>query len=166
MLKSIIVATDEHGAIGRNNTLMWHLRDDLKRFKELTTGHTIVMGRNTFNSLPNGPLPNRVNVVISSTIKEKEGIICFDTFEKASHYIEAQGEDELFIIGGGKLYGSTLDEADKLYLTVVHHSFPDVDTFFPDWDPRNWDVLKIKHCQANEQNEYDSTFYELRRKKI
>lgn len=166
MIKSIIVATDEHGAIGRDNDLMWHLRADLKRFKELTIGHTVMMGRNTFHSLPKGPLPNRTNVIISNTLKEVEGAICFDSFNYAVKYIEAQGEDELFIIGGGKLYNSTLDEADKLYITIVHHIFEDADTFFPDWDPRNWDVLKMKHIAADEQNEYDSTFYELRRKQL
>lgn len=166
MIKSIIVATDEHGAIGRNNDLLWHLRADLKRFKELTTGHTVVMGRNTFHSLPNGPLPNRTNVIISSTMKKVEGVICFDSFDYAARYIEGQGEDELFIIGGGKLYNSTLDDADKLYITIVHHTFENADTFFPDWDPRNWEILKMKHIAADEQNEYDSTFYELRRKQL
>lgn len=165
MKKSIIVAVDEAGGIGRSNDLMWHLREDLKRFKAITTGHSIVMGRNTYHSLPNGALPNRRNIVVSTTLTDPfEGITCLPTIEDAIAYAQSMGEDELFIIGGGKLYASTINLVDKMYLTRVHHTFHDADTFFPEWNSEDWAVVKTIHCPADDNNEFDTTFYELEKR--
>jgi dihydrofolate reductase len=156
---SIIVAIAENRAIGKDNKLLWHLSDDLKRFKRLTTGHTLIMGRNTFLSLPNGPLPNRRHVVISDVPGEE-----FEGCEMAysvEHAIELAGAtDECFVIGGGMVYAQFLPLAGKLYLTRVHHSF-EADTFFPEIDFGRWKVLATEEVDAGPGNEYPHTYTEL-----
>ena len=136
---SIIVAVAKNRAIGKDNLLLWHLSDDLKRFKKLTTGHTLIMGRNTFLSLPNGALPNRRHIVITDRVDE-----AFDGCEMARSIEEAiklAGKDEeCFVIGGGMVYAQFLPMAGKLYLTQVHESF-EADTFFPEIDFSQWKAL-------------------------
>ncbi|MFW5821689.1 MAG: dihydrofolate reductase, partial [Bacteroidota bacterium] len=119
---SIIVAIAENNAIGKNNELLWKISDDLKRFKKLTTGHKVIMGRNTYLSLPNSPLPNRKNVVITDIENEKfEGCEMAYSIEEA--LANVQENEEAFVIGGGMIYKQFLPHANKLYLTRVHQSF-------------------------------------------
>ncbi len=153
---SIIVAIAENYAIGLNNDLLWHLSDDLKRFKKITTGHTIMMGRNTFLSLPNGALPNRRHIVISDIEGEH-----FDGCEMAGSIEEAitlaGDNDECFVIGGGMVYKQLLPVCRKLYLTRVHHSF-EADTFFPEIDFSEWELSEEEKVPAGEKNEYAHTY--------
>ncbi|MCK5135167.1 MAG: dihydrofolate reductase [Bacteroidales bacterium] len=156
---SIIVAIAENNAIGKDNRLLWHLSDDLKRFKKLTTGHTLIMGRNTFLSLPNGALPNRRHIVISDVTGESfEGCEMARSIDMA---IDMAGNDkECFVIGGGMVYAQFLPVAGKLYLTQVHHSF-EADTFFPKIDFQQWKSVFSESVKAGEKNEYPHTYTEL-----
>lgn len=135
---TIIVAISENNAIGKDNDLLWHISSDLKRFKEITTGHTIIMGRKTYLSLPRRPLPNRRSIVISSNFKnDNPEVIVVNSIEKA---IEAadQGKEN-FIIGGETVYRQFLPLADKIYLTVVHKEY-DADVYFSDINYDDWDI--------------------------
>lgn len=152
MVLSIIVAIGADNAIGRGGDLLWHLPSDLKRFKETTMGHSVVMGRKTFLSLPKGPLPRRRNIVISQTLPPQEGIELYPSLEEALEAVA--GEQEVFIIGGGMLYEATLAIADRLYLTRVEASFSDADTFFPEIDFSQWRPISEEHFPADEKNRY------------
>ena len=155
---SIIVAIAENQAIGKDNRLLWHISEDLKRFKKLTTGHTLIMGRNTFLSLPNGALPNRRHIVIS----DQEGEI-FDGCEMARSIEEAiqlaEVDDECFVIGGGMVYAQFLPLAGKLYLTQVQASF-EADTFFPEINFDQWRSLNKEKVEAGFKNQYAHTYTE------
>lgn len=127
----IIVAIDRKGAIGRGGDLLYHISADLRRFKALTTGNTVVMGRRTFESLPKGALPNRRNIVVTrQSGYTAPGIEVAHTPE-AALAMASEGSGETFVIGGGELYRSALPHADELLLTVVDAETPDADTFFP-----------------------------------
>jgi dihydrofolate reductase len=158
---SIIVAIAENRAIGKDNRLLWHLSDDLKRFKKLTSGHTLIMGRNTFLSLPNGALPNRRHIVISDIPGET-----FEHCEMAGSIEQALemagSSDECFVIGGGMVYAQFLPVAGKLYLTRVHHSF-EADTYFPEIDFSLWRALHTESAGADEKNAYAHTYTEYER---
>lgn len=153
---SIIVAIAENYAIGLDNKLLWHLSDDLKRFKKITTGHTMIMGRNTFLSLPNGALPNRRHIVISDIEGESfEGCEMAGSIDKA---VTLAGEnDECFVIGGGMVYKQFLPIAGKLYLTRVHQSF-EADTFFPEIDFSEWELTESEDVPAGEKNEFAHSY--------
>lgn len=159
---SIIVAIAENRAIGKDNKLLWHISEDLKRFKQLTTGHTLIMGRNTFLSLPNGALPNRRHIVISDVKNEN-----FDGCEMASSIDDAVSmagsDDECFVIGGGMVYAQFLPLAGKLYLTQVQHSF-DADTFFPEIDFKQWKKISGETVEAGGKNEFAHSYTEYIRK--
>jgi dihydrofolate reductase len=156
---SIIVAIAENNAIGKDNRLLWHLSDDLKRFKKLTTGHTLIMGRNTFLSLPNGALPNRRHIVISDVPDETfEGCEMAASIEEAVRL--AGNADECFVIGGGMVYAQFLPLAGKLYLTQVHVTL-EGDTFFPSIDFSQWKTLVTEKVPAGEKNQYPHTYTEL-----
>lgn len=159
---SIIVATDENNAIGRNNGLLCHLPNDLKYFKRVTEGHPVIMGRKTFESLPKGALPNRRNIVITAN-----KALRFDNCEMAASLEEAisliKDESEAFIIGGGSVYKQALPLADKLYITRIHHGFAGVDTFFPEINPPEWEVISSEENPADEKNKYAHTFIVLQR---
>jgi len=156
---SIIVAIARNRAIGKDNKLLWHLSDDLKRFKKLTTGHTLIMGRNTFLSLPNGALPKRRHIVISDRPEESfEGCEMAGSIEEA---VELAGsKKECFVIGGGMVYKQFLPVAGKLYLTQVHESF-EADTFFPEIDFTMWKALASEEVEAGERNQYAHTYTEF-----
>jgi len=160
---SIIVAVAENGAIGKDNDLIWYLSDDLKRFKALTTGHTIIMGRKTFESLPKGALPNRTNVVLTKD-KSKFFPNCL-MLHSVEEIIEKYAEDdeEHFIIGGGQLYTDLLQFANRIYLTRVHHSF-EADVFFPEINMDDWIVESEEKHGVSEKNEYVYSFINLKRK--
>lgn len=162
MTLSIIVAVASDGAIGRANDLLWHLPADLKRFKELTTGHTILMGRKTFESLPRGPLPNRRNIIISRSLPAQPGAEVYPTIQQA---LEACASDEeVFIIGGGEIYRQLLPNTEQIYLTRVQASFPDAEVFFPELDSTEWIEEAREVYPRDERNEYDTELLLLHRR--
>ncbi len=154
---SIVAALADDYAIGFKEKLPWYLPADLKYFKELTTGHTILMGKRTFESLPNGPLPNRTNIVLTSIISEgiNEGYFEADSLEDAFE-ISASAE-QVFIIGGASVYKQTLDMADRLYLTWVHDEFK-ADAYFPEIDFSLWKEIDRKDYEADEKNKHPYSF--------
>lgn len=156
-VKSIIVATDEENAIGKDNNLLCHLPNDLKYFKKITDGHPVIMGRKTFESLPKGALPNRRNIVIT---RNKE--LHFDRCEMCSSVEEVvalcKDEPEIFFIGGGSVYKEVIDVADKLYLTRIHHRFGDADTFFPRIDRELWVEVSREDNPMDEKHKYAYSF--------
>ncbi len=157
---SIIVAVAENNAIGRNNDLLTYISADLKRFKALTTGYTIIMGRKTFESLPKGALPNRRNVVISRNSDFIcEGAELVQSPEEALSLCES--DEKVFIIGGGTIYKSFMKQADSIYLTKIHHDFEDADTFFPDVLDTEWKVTKRVDVDNDEKSEYSYSFIDL-----
>ena len=134
---SIIVAIAENYAIGKNNDLLWHIPEDMKRFKQITSGHKIIMGKRTYESLPYRPLKNRTNIVISDIPGDfYEGCIMAYSIEEAKNLCPP--DEECFIIGGGMVYRQFLPLADKLYITWVDKSF-EADIFFPEIDPATWE---------------------------
>ncbi len=159
---SIIVAADENNAIGKNKQLLWHLPYDLQNFKKLTTGHTIIMGRRTFESLPAGALPNRKNIVLTGV---PEAII--DNVFACSSMEEAitlcSKEDEIYMIGGALVYKQALPIAETLYFTRVHHVFEGADTFFPEIDFTEWEEVSKENHPADEKHAYPYTFYTYKR---
>ena len=156
---SIVVAIAENGAIGYKNDLLWHLPADLKRFKKMTTGHSLIMGSRTFRSLPKGALPNRRNIVLSRTQQDFPGAEWAASPEVA---LELVGEEaEAFVIGGAQVYEQMLPYTDKIYLTRVHADFPEADTFFPELDMSEWVELSRTEYPADEKNRYATTLLEL-----
>jgi dihydrofolate reductase len=146
---AIIAALDERNGIGRDGGLLCHLPGDLKHFRELTTGHSVIMGRNTYESLPKGALPNRTNIVVTAdTAENYPGCFVARSLDEALAFCG----DTVFIIGGGKLYRSALHLADRLYLTRIHHTFDDADTFFPEIDPGQWRLLRREEHTAEKYN--------------
>lgn len=144
MTISIIVAAATNGAIGIRNRMPWHIAEDLHRFKTLTTGHTIVMGRKTYESLPHGALPQRRNLVVSRTVKARPGCEVFASLAAALE--TCRDEEEVFIIGGAMLYQQALPLAHRIYLTRVDTVPAEADAFFPPIDPRQWrPTKKEKH---------------------
>ncbi len=159
---SIIVAIAENYAIGKNNDLLWHISADLKRFKTLTSGRTVVMGKNTFYSLPIRPLPNRKNIVLTDAEGEEiDGCVMAYSLEHAMELMDAESEN--FIMGGGSIYRQFLPLAQKLYLTKVHKSY-EADTFFPEIDFDNYDLLEKTDIMSDPDNSL-SYSYEVYRKK-
>ena len=154
---AIVVIVDEENGIGKDGNLLCHLPNDLKHFKKLTTGHTIIMGRRTYESLPKGALPNRTNIVITSDNEENyPGCIVARSVDEAISLSE--DKEKVFIIGGGKIYNTTLHLANKLYLTRIHHVFDDADTFFPDIDFNNWKLIEEEKHKADDKHMYDYSF--------
>ena len=159
---SLIVAVAEDRAIGDKGNLLWHLSSDLKRFKAITTGHTIIMGRKTYDSLPNGALPNRRNIVISRQLKSLKDAEVYSDIDEALK--ATSDEDIVYIIGGGEIYKKTFPHAEELHLTLVHKSYPEADTRFPEWKLTDWNILKQERIGQDEKNELDSVYYHLTRK--
>ncbi|TNJ42537.1 dihydrofolate reductase [Tamlana fucoidanivorans] len=159
---TIIVAAAENNAIGKGNQLIWHLSDDLKRFKALTNAHHIIMGRKTFESFPK-PLPNRTHVVITrqADYKVPDGVIVVNNLEDA---IDASRNDvQPFIIGGGQIYEQALNLADKIELTRVHHDF-EADTFFPEIDHSIWKETQNTFHQKDDNHDFEFSFITYERK--
>ena len=160
---AIIVAVDESNAIGKEQQLLVHLPNDLKHFKTITLGRTVIMGQNTFESLPNGALPNRKNIVLSlSPDFVANGVTVCRSFDEALAL--CRNEETVFIIGGASVYKEALKQADVLYLTRIHHTFSDADTFFPNIDPAQWVVMEKEEHPADEQHAFSYTFFKLIRK--
>lgn len=158
---SIIVAIAENFAIGKNNDLLFHLPNDLKHFKQITSGHTIIMGRNTLLSLPKWPLPNRRHIVITD---KKDDIFegCETVFSIDEAIEKVKNEDEAFIIGGGMIYRQFFPVAGKLYLTLVHKPF-DADIFFPEINYSEWNEISCEDFQ-DEKNGFKYSYLNLERK--
>ncbi len=164
MIISLIVAADENNLIGGGNKLLWHLPDDMKRFRELTDGHPVIMGRKTYESIGKA-LPNRRNIIISRQEDYKiAGCDVVDSLDRAYKLIENDPSDEAFVIGGGEIYRQAMDHADRIYLTRVHSEFIG-DTFFPELDLRLWVETDRKEHPVDDQHQYSFTFltYEQRR---
>ena len=159
---ALIAAVAENGAIGRNQQLLCHLPNDLKFFKALTSGHTVVMGRRTFESLPNGALPNRRNIVL--THNRDMAWPNVTVIHRLDEIGEKETDDEIFIIGGASLYNETIGLADTLYITHIHHSFDDADTFFPKIDNEIWIKTDIREMPADEKHPYPYSFVTYKRK--
>jgi len=159
---TIIVAASENDAIGKHNKLIWHISDDLKHFKNLTSGHHVIMGRKTFESFPK-PLPNRTHVVITRNLNYKvpEGVILVNTLEDAIK--TCSNDPQPFVIGGGEIYKQAILVADKIEITRVHESFT-ADTFFPKIDSSIWkETTNIFH-EKNDKNEFNFSFLTYERK--
>jgi len=146
---SIIVAIASNGAIGRNNDLLWNIPADLKRFRKLTTGNCLIMGKNTWYSLPKRPLPNRVNIVLTDDPCECMED-CVSSYSVEDALSKCQEGKEVFVIGGGMVYRQFLEIADRLYITHVHKDF-DADTFFPAIDPVDWMEVEREDHRMDEQ---------------
>jgi dihydrofolate reductase len=152
---SMIAAAAENGVIGREGKLPWHLSDDLRRFKQLTMGHTIVLGRRTWESIGR-PLPGRRMIVVSRRPDFRPGVDGVQTaasLDSALEIAQDSGEDEVFIIGGAELYRGALPRADRMYYTRVHANV-EGDTFFPPVKWGEWQALELRHFDADCNNEY------------
>jgi dihydrofolate reductase len=158
---TIIAAAAENNALGKDNDLVWHLPDDFKRFKQLTTGHHIMMGRKTFESFPK-PLPNRTHVVITRNKNyKKEGAVVVHSIEEALKL--AKNDPQPFIIGGGEIYKQGLPFTDKIELTRVH-AHVEADAFFPDIDENDWQLIAEEYHPKDEQHEFAFTYLTYLRK--
>jgi dihydrofolate reductase len=158
---SIIAAIAENNAIGKDNQLLWHLPEDLKRFKRITEGHPIIMGKHTYYSLPKRPLPGRTNIVLTTSPCEKiDGCQVVYSIDDAMN--QCSDTQENFIIGGGSVYRQFFSHAQKLYITHVHVTL-NADTFFPDIDPLHWKIIEKEEHKADEKNKYDYTFITYQR---
>jgi dihydrofolate reductase len=159
---SIIVAIAENNAIGKNNDLLWHIPEDMKRFREITTGHRIIMGKRTYESLPKRPLKNRTNIVISDIPWDHyDGCLMAYSVQEALDLCPPH--EECFIIGGGMVYRQFLPLADRLYVTRVHKSF-EADVFFPDIDPLEWEEA-AREEGSGEGLDFEYSFITYDRKK-
>lgn len=172
---SIIAAIGKNRELGKDNKLLWHIPGDFKRFKELTSGHVVIMGRKTYESLPEKfrPLPNRVNIVITRnskvTILERsyrdsnsQVLVCHsieEAIQKAKSYKLQITSFEVFIIGGASIYQQGIKYADKLYLTLIDKTYPDADAFFPDYKVFN----KIIFEKSHQKDKYYYKFIELKK---
>lgn len=152
----MIVAADEQNGIGVNNELLCHLPADLKYFKNLTTGHAILMGRKTYDSIGK-PLPNRTNIIISRNTNSIEGCHVFNTIEAGIDFAKSLNETELFIIGGDSIYQQSLALTNAVYLTRIHHIF-NADAFFPKLDETIWQLTNNEKHLADEKNKFDYSF--------
>ena len=148
MLSIIACISQTNRAIGYQNRLLYHIKSDLTRFRELTTGHTIIMGRKTYESLPNGALPHRRNIVVSNSMKEMEGCEVYPNLDAALKAAEGKTE-ETFIIGGESIYRQSLHVARKLYLTVVDDTPQQADAFFPEINPEEWELIEKEMRNEN-----------------
>lgn len=158
---TMIAAAAENNALGKDNDLVWHLPDDFKRFKRLTSGHHIIMGRKTFESFPK-LLPDRTHVII--TRKDDyapDGTIVVNSLEEALRVSKL--DDQPFIIGGGEIYKLGMDVAERIELTRVHAEF-DADTYFPEIDEEKWKVVKEQFHDKDEKHEHSFTYLTLERK--
>ena len=151
---TMIAAVAKNRAIGFENKLIYWLPNDLKRFKQLTTGHTILMGRRTFESLPKGALPNRRNCVLTTSVKELPGCECFASWDE--FLFTCMPDEEIFIIGGASLYEGLIDKADRLCLTEIDDTPEKADTFFPDYS--GWHEVSREEHDTDERHQQRYAF--------
>lgn len=157
---SLIVAVAQNGVIGDRNALLWHIAEDLRNFKRITSGHPVVMGRKTYESLGR-PLPNRTNVVVTRQTLELPGCTVVHSLKEALRLFPA--EEECFVIGGAQIYAQALPLADRFYLTRVEHPY-EGDTRFPDWNPDQWRLVASEAfpCGADYPHPFRFETYERR----
>jgi len=159
MIVAIIVAIGENNAIGKNNQLLWHMPKDLKHFKDVTSGRTIIMGRKTFDSVGK-PLPRRRNIVVTRQDITIPGCEVVKSIEDGLAL--CKDEDEVFIGGGAEIYKLAMHLTDRMYLTIIHQNF-DADTFFPEIDYKQWKETAREDYQPDEKNPYPYSFITLER---
>jgi len=160
---SLIAAIGENNEIGKNGGLLWDLPHDMRRFQKITKGHTIIMGRKTFLSFPNGALPNRRHVVVTTDRHfSSPDVLTVNSLEAA--YKACDPDDENFIIGGATIYEPFLKWANKMYLTHVHGSFPDADTHFPPIDYTQWKMIHREEKTGLEGHGFDFTYIDYIKK--
>ncbi len=155
MTVALVVAISENNAIGKDNQLLWHLPADLKHFKAITTGHTLIMGRKTFDSIGK-PLPNRRNIVISRNAELT--IAGAEVYQNLAEALQACAhEAEIYIIGGAEIFNQSIQLANKIYLTRVHQTY-EADTFFPELDSSQWEESNLEQHLPDEKNTVAYTF--------
>lgn len=162
MFLSIIAAINKNRGLGFQNKLLYWLPNDLKRFKALTTGHTVVMGRKTFESLPKGALPNRRNIVLTRQEICFEGTETFHTLEEALAHCAS--DEEVFIMGGATLYTEAMPQADRLYITEVDDDKAPADVFFPEINPEQWQEKSREYYPTDEKHLYSYCFVDYERR--
>ncbi len=160
---SIIVAVSEDWGIGKDNELLWSISEDMKRFKRLTIGNTVLMGKRTWESLPRKPLPGRKNVVLTDIANEviESAVTAYSVEDALS---KCEQDKEIFVIGGGSIYRQFMTIADRLYITHVHRKAP-ADVFFPEIDLKIWKAVSREENPVSESNSIPSTFTIYERKK-
>ena len=158
MTVSIIAILAANDVIGRDNDLPWHMPADLKRFKTLTMGHHLIMGRKTFDSIRR-PLPGRINVVVTRNVDfSPDGVAVARSVDEAISKAEAAGDEEIFIAGGAEIFAQTLHRADRMYLTRLHAEI-EGDTYFPEFDDVNeWKLVDAEHFEPDEKNAWPYSF--------
>ena len=168
MKVSLIVAKAENEAIGKDNDLIWHLRDDLRYFSAVTKGHFVIMGRMNYDSIPDKyrPLPGRTNVVVTRNKSfEAEDCVVVNSIQEGLEIAKENNEEETFVIGGGQIYKESLDAdlVDKLYITYVHHEF-DGDVYFPEFDMSKWKKTSEIFHPKDEKHEYSFSYVTYEKK--
>lgn len=163
MIISLIVAMDEARGIGKENQIPWRMSDDLKRFKCLTMGHHLIMGRKTYQAIGKA-LPGRTTIVVTRnpSYEINDGLVAH-SLEEAISLAENRGEDETFVIGGGKIFEAAIETADRIYLTLIH-ARADCDVFFPQFNKEDWMTCLEVFYKADDVNKYPSTFKLIKRK--
>jgi len=160
MIISLIAARTQNNVIGKNNDLPWHLPDDMKYFMQTTKGHYVIMGRKNYDSIPEKfkPLPNRTNIVVTRQPDFRApGCIVVNTLEEAVKIARNNGEKETFIIGGAEIYNLGFSLADKLYITEINTTL-DGDTYFPNFDKKEWKEISKVHHTKDERHIFDFDF--------
>lgn len=158
MTISLVVAAANNNAIGKDNRLLWHLPNDMKYFKNVTWGMPVVMGRKTFESLGK-PLAGRKNIVLTKQAGWKsEGVVAVKEFKDALFLVKEMDVKEVMVIGGGEIYRSVFDKANRIHLTRVDAEFDEADTFFPAIDPQAWKLVSQKNYEADEKHAYNYSF--------
>ena len=162
MIISLIAAMDEARGIGWNGRIPWRLSSDMKRFRELTMGHHIIVGRKTFESIGR-PLPGRQTIIITRNPEFRaEGCSIVRSVDEALNLAKSRGESEAFICGGSQIYAETIGAAQRFYFTLVHARV-ESDAFFPEWDESAWTGKSSTYHEADDRDEYSSTFSLLER---
>ena len=158
MRLSLIVAASENNVIGKNNDLPWVLPNDMKYFKNTTWGMPLIMGRKTYESMKNEPLPGRINIVITRQTRWKpEGAVVVNNWKDAMFVANDADCKEVFVIGGGEIFKDTIKKADRIYMTRVH-TIIDGDVFFPEIDEKKWKKISTRDCFADPKHKFDYSF--------
>ena len=152
---SIIVAIAQNGTIGDKNSLLWHIKEDMRFFRTTTSGHAVIMGRKTFESLGSKPLPKRTNIVITRSDAKFEGVLTAHSLEEA--IAMAEGDEEIFIMGGAQIYAIAMDVADRMYITHVERDY-EGDTSYPEIDFTKWKLTSVERHERGEEYEYPFEF--------
>ena len=165
MIKSLVVAASTNNAIGKDNKLLWNLPNDLRFFKNVTWAMPVLMGRKSFDSLGNKPLKGRINIVLtSSKFLKHNGIVVVNKIKNAEFFAKENDYKELMILGGGNVYAQTIDDADNIYMTRVHHVFEDAETFFPVIDEKKWKLVSNEDHFKDDKHAHDYSFQLWERK--